>query len=140
MEIGTAIAHRISTNLLTRDIAASTEFYRALCGFRQVHTETWYVVLASAPDSPFQLGLIDWVSEFVPRAARGIPQGSYLEIVIDDVPAAVDAIRDFGVEIIEEPATFGEQVRAVIRDLDGHVIDLTTPHARYVIPPRKAVA
>ncbi|UXN73054.1 hypothetical protein N8D56_18810 [Devosia sp. A8/3-2] len=134
-----AIAHRISTNLLTHDIAASTEFYRALCGFRQVHTETRYVVLASQPDSPFQLGLIDWVSEFVPCAARGVARGSYLEIVVDDVPAAIDAIRPFEVEIIEEPMTFGEQVRGVIRDLDGHVIDLTTPHARYVIPPRKAV-
>ena len=134
------IARRISTNLLTRDIAASTDFYKALCGFRQVHTESWYVVLATSPDSPFQLGLIDWVSEFVPKAARGVAQGSYLEIVVDDVLAAVDAIRAFDVQIIEEPVVYGEQTRAVIRDLDGHVIDLTTPHARYTIPPRKAVA
>ncbi len=134
------IARRISTNLLTRDIAASTDFYKALCGFRQVHTESWYVVLATSPDSPFQLGLIDWVSEFVPKAARGVAQGSYLEIVVDDVLAAVDAIRAFDIQIIEEPVVYGEQTRAVIRDLDGHVIDLTTPHARYTIPPRKAVA
>lgn len=134
------IAQRISTNLLTRDIAGSTAFYKALCGFRQVHTESWYVVLATSPESPFQLGLIDWVSEFVPKAARGVAQGSYLEIVVDDVLAAVDAIRSFDVQIIEEPITYGEQTRAVIRDLDGHVIDLTTPHARYTIPPRKAVA
>jgi catechol 2,3-dioxygenase-like lactoylglutathione lyase family enzyme len=134
------IAQRISTNLLTRDIAASTEFYRSLCGFRQVHTESWYVVLATSPESAFQLGLIDWVSEFVPRAARGEAQGSYLEVVVEDVAAAVDAIRPYGTEIIEEPTLFGEQTRAVIRDMDGHVIDLTTPHARYIIPPRKAVA
>lgn len=134
------IAQRISTNLLTRDIAGSTAFYKALCGFRQVHTESWYVVLATSPESPFQLGLIDWVSEFVPKAARGVAQGSYLEIVVDDVLAAVDAIRSFDVQIIEEPIAYGEQTRAVIRDLDGHVIDLTTPHARYTIPPRKAVA
>ena len=134
------IAQRISTNLLTRDIIRATEFYRILCGFRQVHTESWYVVLATSPDSPFQLGLIDRVSEFVPRAARGEAQGSFLEIVVDDVSSAIEAVREFGTEIIEEPTLFGEQTRAVLRDLDGHVIDLTTEHARYRIPPRKAVA
>lgn len=134
------IAHRISANLLTRDLAASSAFYQALCGFGIVHQESWYVILAAAPDSAFQLGLIDWVSEFVPRAARGVPQGSFLEVVVDDVAAAVDAVRSFDTEIIEAPTQFGEQTRAVIRDLDGHVIDIATPHTRFIIPPRKSVA
>jgi catechol 2,3-dioxygenase-like lactoylglutathione lyase family enzyme len=134
------IAHRVSANLLTRDLAASAAFYKALCGFQQVHAEPWYVVLAASPDASFQLGLIDWVSEFVPKAARGEAQGSYLEIVVDDVAAAVESIRAFDTQIIEEPTVYGEQTRAVIRDLDNHVIDLTTPQARFTIPPRKAVA
>lgn len=134
------IAHRVSVNLLTRDIAASVAFYQALCGYQQVHAEEWYAILAAGPESSFQLGLIDWVSEFVPRAARGEAQGSYIEIVVDDVAAAVDAIRSFDTEIIEEPTVWGEQTRAVIRDLDNHVIDLTTPHARFTLPPRKTVA
>ena len=134
------IAHRVSVNLLTRDIAASVAFYKALCGYEQVHAEPWYAILAASPDSPFQLGLIDWVSEFVPKAARGEAQGSFIEIVVDDVAAAVEAIRPFDTEIIEAPTVFGEQTRAVIRDLDNHVIDLTTPHARFTIPPRQTVA
>lgn len=134
------IAQRISINLLTRNIALATEFYRSLCGLELVHDESWYVVLAMTPESSFQLGLIDWVSEFVPRAARGEAQGAYLEIVVKDVEAALAAIRHFDIEVIEEPTVFGEQTRAVLRDPDGHLIDLSTPHARYLIPPRKAVA
>ncbi|WP_127752496.1 VOC family protein [Devosia sp. 1566] len=134
------IAQRISINLLTRNIADNIAFYQALCGFQIVHQEAWYVVLAASPDSQFQLGLIDWVSEFVPRAARGEPQGAYLEVVVEDVAGAVEAIRPFGTEIIEEPTTFGPLTRAVLRDLDGHVIDVVSPGARYTIPPRRTVA
>jgi catechol 2,3-dioxygenase-like lactoylglutathione lyase family enzyme len=134
------IAQRVSINLLTRDIAANVRFYQALCGFQVVHQEAWFVVLAASPDSQFQLGLIDWVSEFVPRAARGEAQGSYLEVVVEDVAAAVEAVRSFGTEIIEEPTTFGELTRAVLRDHDGHVIDVCSPGARYTVPPRRTVA
>lgn len=133
-------AQRIAVNLLTRDIGRSTEFYRRLCDLEPIHSESWYVVLAMAPESPFHLGLIDWVSEFVPRAARGEAQGSYLEIIVDNVEAALAAISHFNTEIIEEPTVFGQQTRAVMRDIDGHVIDLSTPHSHHIIPPRKAVA
>jgi catechol 2,3-dioxygenase-like lactoylglutathione lyase family enzyme len=134
------LASRVSVNLLTRDVPRSAAFYEALCGYRQIHAESWYIVLATSPDSTFQLGLIDWVSEFVPKAARGERQGSYIEIVVDDVAAAVDAVRSFDIEIIEEPAAYGDLTRAVIRDIDGHVIDITTPNAQFTIPPRKTVA
>lgn len=29
--------------------------------------------------------------------------------------------------------------RAIIRDPDGHVVDLTTPNARFLAPPRTSV-
>jgi catechol 2,3-dioxygenase-like lactoylglutathione lyase family enzyme len=131
---------RFTISLLTRDISRSVAFYRALSGFELVHSEDWYAVLAASAGSPFQLGLIDWTSEFVPRAARGTAQGAFIEIVVEDVPAALAGVRGFDIEIIEEPQPFGDMMRAVVRDLDGHVVDITTPHARYHIPPRQHVA
>jgi catechol 2,3-dioxygenase-like lactoylglutathione lyase family enzyme len=131
---------RFTITLLTRDISRSIAFYQALTGFGLVHSEDWYAVLAASPDSAFQLGLIDWTSEFVPRAARGTAQGAFIEIVVEDVPRALAALEGFDIEVIEEPQRYGDMMRAVVRDLDGHVVDITTPHARYLIPPRQHVA
>ncbi|KKB12714.1 hypothetical protein VE25_05620 [Devosia geojensis] len=128
----------LSTNLLTRDIRGSTDFYQRLTGFELVRSEPWYALLAPGPDSDAQLGLIDWVSEFVPKAARGEAQGSYIEIVVPDVIAALDAVRSFDIEIIEQPGdVHGE--RAVLRDLDGHVVTLITPQGRFAVPPEQHV-
>ena len=128
----------LSTTLLTRDIRNSIDFYQRLTGFELVRSEPWYALLAPGPESDAQLGLIDWVSEFVPRAARGEAQGSYIEIVVPDVPAALDAVRSFDIEIIEQPGD-ARADRAVLRDLDGHVVTLVTPEGRFATPPEQHV-
>lgn len=129
----------LSSNLLTRNLAGSIEFYRLLTGFDLVRSEPWYALLAPHAESDAQLGLIDWVSEFVPKAARGEAQGSYIEIVVPDVEAALAAVGDFEVEIIEKPLEHYRGIRAVLRDLDGHVITIVTPEARFALPPEQGV-
>ncbi len=132
-------AHSVTTYLLTRDIAASIDFYGALCGYLPVYRGDWFTLIAPSSDAAVQIGLVDWVSEFVPRAARGDAQAHYLEVIVDDVHAALAAVERFAVEIIEHPIEHGEQARAVLRDLDGHVITVATPTSRFLEPPRRHV-
>ena len=53
---------------------------------------------------------------------------TFLTLVVDDVFAAVERARALEVEIIEEPVALDYgQTRALIRDPNGLVIDLSTP-------------
>lgn len=119
---------RVLFNVLCKDMARSVSFYQQLANFSVVYSSDWYVIL-SAPDVPgLELGLIDQVSEFTPRHAWGMHEGTYLTLVVDDVFAAVDRARQLDVEVIEEPVALGYgQTRALIRDPNGMVIDLSTP-------------
>ncbi|RYE84964.1 MAG: hypothetical protein EOP19_10420 [Hyphomicrobiales bacterium] len=119
---------RVLFNILCKDMATSVAFYKDLANFTQTYASDWYVVL-TAPDVPgLELGLIDQVSEFTPRHAWGMHEGSYLTLVVDDVFAAVERARALDVEVIEEPVALDYgQTRALIRDPNGLVIDLSTP-------------
>lgn len=119
---------RVLFNILCKDMTTSVSFYRELVNFSEIYSSDWYVVL-TAPDVPgLELGLIDQVSEFTPRHAWGMHEGTFLTLVVDDVFAAVDRARALDVEVIEEPVAleYG-QTRALIRDPNGLIIDLSTP-------------
>lgn len=119
---------RILFTILAKDLTTSAAFYRQLADFEQIYTSDWFVVLAIPGHTGFQLGLIDQVSEFAPRHAWGTAAGGYLTLVVDDVYAALDKAREMGVEVIESPVAleYG-QTRALIRDPNGIIIDLSTP-------------
>jgi catechol 2,3-dioxygenase-like lactoylglutathione lyase family enzyme len=132
---------KLVTNLLSRDVERCAAFYRLLCGLSEVRRTDSYIVLAAADGTSAEVAVIDWVSELVPRAARGISAGAYLSFVLDDVAAALTIARDFDLEVIEETSA-GEfaPVHAVIRDIDGRVVELTTPAAHLELAPRQLVA
>jgi predicted enzyme related to lactoylglutathione lyase len=116
-------------NILCKNLRDSVAFYRALANFETVEEGGWYVVL-TAPGRGLELGLIDQVSEFAPRHAWGMHEGAYLTLVVDNVFTTLQRARDLGVEIIEEPVALDYgQTRALIRDPNGLVIDLSTPTA-----------
>lgn len=119
---------RVLFNILAKDLETSARFYRRLANFEEVRSNDWYVVM-SAPDiEGLEIRLLDQVSEFTPRHAWGMHEGTYLTLVVDDVFQALENARELGVEIIEEPVAleYG-QTRALIRDPNGMVIDLSTP-------------
>jgi catechol 2,3-dioxygenase-like lactoylglutathione lyase family enzyme len=129
------------TNLLTRDVERCAAFYKLLCGLSEVRRTESYVLLAAADGDSFSIAVMDWVSELVPRAARGIAAGTYLTFVLDDVAAALAIVRDFELEVIEEtPAGEAGPLHAVVRDIDGRVVELVTPAAHLALPPRQRVA
>ena len=134
------ITHRIRFNILAKDVEESVRFYQRIAGMIEVETHTWLRVLTLPGDTHFELGLIDEVSEFVPRAARGIAEGAYLTLLVDNVSAAVQAAFDEGVEIVEEPRGDAYLAHAVIRDPNGVVIELATPAAINQRPPVETIA
>lgn len=119
---------RVLYNVLCQNLEASTAFYRALVDFEVIYESDWYVVLSLPGNEGVQIGLIDQVSEFTPRHAWGEHFGTYLTLVVGDVFATVERARELGVEVIEDPVAlpYG-QTRALIRDPNGLVIDLSTP-------------
>lgn len=119
---------RVLFNVLCKNMETSVAFYQGLANFSVVYTSDWYVVL-SAPDVPgLELGLIDQVSEFTPRHAWGMHEGTFLTLVVDDVFAAVERARQLEAQVIEDPVALDYgQTRALIRDPNGLVIDLSTP-------------
>jgi hypothetical protein len=101
-----------------------------LADFQIVQDSDWYVVLTLPGREGVELGLIDQISEFAPRHAWGMHEGSYLTLVVEDVYAALERARELQVEVIEEPVALAYgQTRALIRDPNGLVIDLSTPTA-----------
>jgi len=124
----TATIERVLFNILVKDLTTSAAFYRQLAGFKQIYTSDWYVVLAAPGRDSVALGLIDQVSQYTPRAAGGLPAGSYLTLGVDDVYAAYEKAREMGVDLIEEPRPLDYgQTRALLRDPNGVVIDISTP-------------
>jgi catechol 2,3-dioxygenase-like lactoylglutathione lyase family enzyme len=122
------VLKRVLFNILCNDVEASVEFYTALVDFRVLYRNDWYAVLTPSGQENVQLGLIDRVSEFTPRHAWGMHEGSYLTLVVDDVFEAVERASKLGVEVIEHPVALAYgQSRALIRDPNGIVIDLSTP-------------
>jgi catechol 2,3-dioxygenase-like lactoylglutathione lyase family enzyme len=132
---------KLVTNLLSRDVERCAAFYELLCGLSEVRRTDAYILLGAADGESAQLAVIDWVSELVPRAARGISAGAFLSFVLDDMEAALAVARDFDLEIVEQtPADSPEPIQVIIRDIDGRVVELATPAAHLALAPKQRVA
>lgn len=119
--------NRIIFNILARDIEETARFYEVLCGLSRLYTSDWYIVLTPGEERSYELGIIDEVSEFVPKAARGLFAGGYLTLVVDDVHAAHARARDMGVDIVSKPTALGYgQMQMILRDPNGVVVDIST--------------
>jgi catechol 2,3-dioxygenase-like lactoylglutathione lyase family enzyme len=132
---------RARFNILCKNLRDSVAFYRALTDFETVYESDWYVVLTVPGREGVELGLIDQISEFAPRHAWGMHEGTYLTLVVEDVFAALERARALEVEVIEEPVALDYgQTRALIRDPNGLVIDLSTPTAELAARGKAVVA
>lgn len=122
--------NRVLFNVLVKDMAASVDFYRRIVDLQPIYESDWFVVLTPLKQPNVQIGLIDQVSEFAPRHAWGNHEGAYMTFVVDDVFGALEAAREMGVEVIEEPVAleYG-QTRLLVRDPNGMILDLSTPTA-----------
>lgn len=120
--------NRIVFNILSKDIENTTQFYENVAGLTRIYTSDWYNVLSPEGQETVQLGIIDEVHEIVPTQARGLIAGTYLTLVVDNLKEALSAAQAENAEIMEQPVDqlYGQR-RALIRDPDGLVVDLSEP-------------
>lgn len=119
---------RVIFNILARDIEETASFYQQLCGLQRLYTSDWYIVLSPEGEQAYELGIIDQVHEFVPRAARGMFAGGYLTLVVEDVHAAHEMAQAMGIDIVSPPTPLAYgQTQMVVRDPNGIVVDISTP-------------
>lgn len=122
------VLNRVLFNVLCKDLGDSVAFYRKLFGLETVYESDWFVVLTPPGQPSVQIGLIDQVSEYTPRHAWGMHEGTYLTFVVDDVMDVMDRARAMGADIVSEAIALDYgQTRGLIRDLNGMVIDVSTP-------------
>lgn len=122
------VLNRVLFNVLCKDLSDSVAFYRELFGLETVYDSDWFVILSPAGQPSVQIGLIDQVSEYTPRHAWGMHEGTYLTFVVDDVMDVMDRARAMGADIVSEAVALDYgQTRGLIRDKNGMVIDISTP-------------
>ncbi len=119
---------RVLYNVLCKDLSDSVGFYRQLFALETIYDSDWYVVLTPPGQPNVQIGLIDQVSQFTPRHAWGMHEGTYLTFVVDDVFEVMARAQALGAEVVAEPMAMDYgQTRGLIRDLNGMVLDISTP-------------
>lgn len=120
--------NRIIFNILAKDIEETARFYEALFGLERLYASEWYILLTPSGELAYELGIIDEVSEFVPKAARGLFAGGYITLVVDDVWEAHAKAIEIGADVVSPPGAmeYG-QTQMVLRDPNGVVVDISTP-------------
>ena len=119
---------RVLFNVLCKDLTQSVAFYQQLLDLETTYESDWFVTLSPKGQPEIEIGLIDQVSQFTPRHAWGLHEGTYLTFVVDDVFDVLDRARALGAEVVSEPVALDYgQTRGLIRDLNGMVLDISTP-------------
>lgn len=134
--------NRVLFNVLCKDLSASVSFYRQLLDLETTYESEWFVTMSPKGQPGIEIGLIDQVSQFTPRHAWGMHEGTYLTFVVDDVHDVLERARALGAEVVSEPVALDYgQTRALICDLNGMVLDISTPTDALVARDRiRAVA
>lgn len=123
--------NRVLFNVLCSDLAESVRFYRDLLDLDTFYENDWYVVLTPRGEPAIQIALIDQDSQFTPRHAWGMHEGTYLTLVVENVYATMERAKALGAEIVADPVALDYgQTRGLIQDPNGMVLDISTPTER----------
>ncbi len=121
------IVNRLLVNVLSKELSASAAFYKRYFDFEVDFESDWFVHLISKEKS-LEIGLIHPSSEVVPKEVTMTSGGYYLTFVVENVEALYEKMRADHVKVLQEPHdTFYGQRRLVIEDLNGMVIDVSSP-------------
>jgi catechol 2,3-dioxygenase-like lactoylglutathione lyase family enzyme len=118
--------------LQTRDVAATTDFYKRHFGFSALFDSDWYVHLQSPEDPSVNLGILQFDHPSIPEAGRGrVSDGMLLNFEVSDVDSVHERLMTEGMVPVQplrdEP--FGQR-HVILQGPDGVLIDIITP-----IPP-----
>jgi catechol 2,3-dioxygenase-like lactoylglutathione lyase family enzyme len=116
--------------LVASDYARSLAFYRDVLGatlVRQISDVLWHLRFGG---SEFLLTVGGGPTQDKPTVTFSPPTdpetvSSELNIRVPDCVAAYEVLRSRGAEFLTPPVDWGYEVRAFLRDPDGHLIELT---------------
>jgi hypothetical protein len=74
------------------------------------------------------------VFEIYPLTPKSVPTaGVRIGFKVEDVDEIVNSLSKIGASVITPPSESEWGRRAIIKDFDGHVIELVTPHGGYKV-------
>jgi catechol 2,3-dioxygenase-like lactoylglutathione lyase family enzyme len=116
--------------LVASDYARSLAFYRDVLGARVVREISEVLCLLSFGGAEILLTVGGGPTRDKPTVTFSPPTdpktvSSELNIRVPDCFAAYDVLRSCGAEFLTPPVDWGYEVRAFLRDPDGHLIELT---------------
>ncbi len=116
--------------LVASDYARSLAFYQHVLGARIVRQISDVLCLLSLGGSEFLLTVGGGPTQDKPTVTFAPPTSpntvsSELNIRVPDCHAAYEVLRSRGAEFLTPPVDWGYEVRAFLRDPDGHLIELT---------------
>jgi catechol 2,3-dioxygenase-like lactoylglutathione lyase family enzyme len=104
--------------LRSADIHRAAKFYRSLGLQFTVHSH------GSGPEH-YASEVAGFVFEIYPVSAKSGPTtGTRIGFTVDSVDSLIPLLKEVGAEIVTPPSDSEWGRRAVVRDLDGHVVEL----------------
>jgi len=118
---------RLLTNVCSKDLEKSKEFYVSLFNFNIDYDSDWFVHLRST-GSGLELGIISETSEIVPEQAKGESSGVYLTFVVESVDELFLKAKRLKLNILQAPLTtpYGQK-RMIVLAPEGTVCDVSSP-------------
>ena len=116
--------------LVASDYARSLAFYQDVLGAKMVRQISDVLCLLSLGGSELLLTVGGGPTKDKPTVIFAPPTSpdmvsSELNIRVPDCVAAYEVLRSRGAEFLTPPVDWGYEVRAFLRDPDGHLIELT---------------
>ncbi len=116
--------------LVASDYARSLAFYRDVLGAKVVRQISDVLCLLSLGGSELLLTVGGGPAQDKPTVTFAPPiypntVSSELNIRVPDCIAAYEVLRSRGAEFLTPPVDWGYEIRAFLRDPDGHLIELT---------------
>lgn len=120
--------NRAFTNILTKDVALTAQFYQDLLGMKRSGDFGWFVILSHDDMPQFEIGILDQDHETTPKAVSNGPAGFIVTFVVDDVEEVYAQAIAMDAEIIQKPTDlpYGQR-RLLIRDPAGTMVDVSAP-------------
>lgn len=118
---------RLLTNLCTKDLEQSKQFYTRLFAFNVDYDSDWFVHLITE-GKELEIGLIAEGHDIVPAQANGKASGMYLTFVVDNVDDLFQKAQQLAIQILQPPEmTFYGQKRMLLVAPEGTICDVSSP-------------
>lgn len=110
------------------DVETSARFYETHLGFSRIFSSDWYIQLRATADHPFEIALIRFDHDSIPKPAQVLTTGMILSFYVGDVDAEHERFQKAGLNVVQElrSEVFGQR-HFIAQDPNGLLLDIITP-------------